>query len=203
MMRGAVLILVIFAMAGCAGLPRPAPLPGEWRDRANRLQALDQWVVHGRLAAKTDADAFNGSVVWTQAGSFVSFSFRGPLGVGGFRLVGNDERMVLDMSNGDVWELARPRQELRERIGWSVPLPGMRFWMLALPDPAAPADLEFDDDGLLRRLDQQGWVVSFDAYKQVQDEWLPHKLVVEQPGVRLRLAVDRWRLDYVTTGRVP
>ncbi len=202
MMRVFVLVLVIFAMAGCAGLRKPAPMPGEWQDRASRLQDLDQWNVRGRLAAKTDADAFNGSVVWTQAGSFVSLSFRGPLGVGGFRLVGNDEQITLDMSNGDRWELTSPAQELRQRIGGSVPLAGLRFWMLALPDPATPADLEFGDDGLLRQLDQQGWVVSFDSYRQVQNEWLPHKLVVEQAGVRLRFAVDRWRLDYATAGRI-
>ncbi len=203
MMRAIVLILAVVAAAGCAGLREPAPMPGEWQDRAMRLQTLDQWNVRGRLAVKTDVDAFNGSMVWTQADSFVSFAFRGPLGVGGFRLVGNDQRMVLDMSNGDEWELTSPQAELRQRIGWSVPLTGMRFWMLALPDPATPADLEFDDAGFLRRLEQQGWVVTFDTYKQVQNEWLPHKLVVGQTGVRLRVAVDRWRLDYVAAGSPP
>jgi outer membrane lipoprotein LolB len=195
MTRCVVLFLAVLATAGCAGLPRPAPMPGEWEERAGRLAMVEQWSVRGRIAAKTETDAFNGSVVWTQADNFVSFNFRAPLGVGGFRLAGNDDHMMLYASNGEVWELAQPERELRERTGWSIPLAGLRFWMLGLPDPGSAANVEYGDRGFLRRLEQQGWSVSYDAYKQVQGEWLPHKLVVETTGVRLRLAVDRWHLE--------
>ena len=190
-------VSVVVLLAGCAGVPEPPTLPGDWQRRADRLAALDQWNLRGRIAVKTDVDAFNGTLVWTQADDFLSLTFRAPLGVGGFHLVGDRRGLTLQMSNGEEWQLTDPERELQERIGWSVPLDDLRFWILAVP-AEGESELEYDDAGRLQRLYQDGWQVSYSAYKQVQDEWMPHRFVVEAAGIRLRLAVDRWRLTAAT-----
>ncbi|HLA74858.1 MAG TPA: lipoprotein insertase outer membrane protein LolB, partial [Gammaproteobacteria bacterium] len=82
-----------------------------------------------------------------------------------------------------------------------LPVSGLRYWVLGLPDPAAPPaaqDRELDGLGHLTRLRQSGWDIEFRRYSPVTTVDLPNKIFLtnQAAGVRLevRLAVEQWEL---------
>ncbi len=165
-------------MAGCATAPPVPDADTPWELRREALQALDAWRVQGRIAVRTDDDGWSGKLIWEQASDALDVRFRGPLGVGGFRLKGNGQSLDLTTSEGDTVRLMDPAAELEASLGWPVPVDSMRYWMLGVPDPAAPASEILDTTGRLAALEQFGWRVDFESYRQFGDDWMPRKLVI-------------------------
>jgi outer membrane lipoprotein LolB len=200
MSRVAGVALACILLTACAGVVPTPESPQDWAARERRLAALDGWSLKGRLALRSPQDSFNGSMSWEQTRDRLDFRFRGPLGVSGFRLEGGLEDLVLTDADGERWYLRDPQGDLEARLGWSVPIASLRYWMLAVPDPASRVAVSYDTSGRLAQLVQRDWTVQYQSYRQYDGEWLPHKLVVEGNGLRLRLAVDTWRLDGASAG---
>lgn len=162
-----------------------------FRQRQAELRDLDNWQVTGRIAFKIDDEGGTGAMTWAQQGPDMVFSFRGPLGAGAFNLDGSPPDLLLQTGSGDVQRLVDPETQLRDRFGWSAPFSSLRYWMIGLPDPASDAVTEVDETGLLRGLDQAGWSVSYDRYRDAPP-MMPAKLTLLRDGVRIRVVIDRW-----------
>ena len=80
-MRRAALILML-AMAGCAGTPR-APEPVDWSQRKAELLSLQAWRMTGRVAVSVDGEGASASIDWRQAGATSDLALSGPLGDAG------------------------------------------------------------------------------------------------------------------------
>ena len=65
----------------------------DWLERRDYMRQLDDWRMEGRLALKTGADGYNGTVSWEQIEDDLDFRFRGPFGIGGFRIHGDPEQL--------------------------------------------------------------------------------------------------------------
>ena len=93
---------------------------------------------------------------------------------------------------GEVTALADPERDLRRRFGWQIPVASLRYWALGIPDPARPADTEFDESGMLTALSQGGWDVTIDQYRDGGGAPMPRRLAAMRDGTRVRLVIDRW-----------
>ncbi len=193
MRAGLALVATAALVAGCATAPPPPDAVTPWEQRRSALQGVEAWRVQGRIAVRTEEDGWSGKLTWEQVRDALDVRFRGPLGVGGFRLRGDDESLDLTTSEGDTFTLVDPAAELEARLGWQVPVNSMRYWMLGVPDPAAPASEILDTTGRLAALEQFGWRVDFQSYRQFGDDWMPRKLNIAGGGVRIRMAVERWQ----------
>lgn len=167
----------------------------DWLEHRDTMRQLDDWRMEGRLALKTGSDGYNGTVSWEQLEDDLDFRFRGPFGIGGFRIHGGPEQLRVKTTSGTEFYLKDPEVEMVERFGWSVPVYSMRFWMLGVSDPATEADEIVDEDGLLTELEQNGWQVRYDGYRVQEELVLPRKIVMEKDEVRIRVVTDRWRID--------
>ena len=84
---------------------------------------------------------------------------------------------------------------LGTRLGWSLPVSGLRYWLLGLPAPGLPVvKSSLDSFGRLLRLSQGGWQIRYLDYKWIENLALPGKIFVEHPKLRLRLVIDHWHL---------
>lgn len=167
-------------------------LSANWLQRRDFLRQIHDWRMEGRLALRAGSDGYNGSLSWEQLDDDLDFRFRGPFGVGGFRIHGDSDRLRIKTTRGDEFLLTDPEAEMAERFGWSLPVYSMRFWMLGVSDPAAGADETVDDDGVLVELAQGGWLIRYDGYTEKYGTLLPRKIVMESGDVRIRVVADRW-----------
>jgi outer membrane lipoprotein LolB len=83
---------------------------------------------------------------------------------------------------------------MNERFGWSLPVHSMRYWILGVSDPRTVATEAVDDEGLLDVLEQSGWTVRYDGYREASGLVLPRKLEMTSGEVRIKVVADRWDL---------
>jgi outer membrane lipoprotein LolB len=191
-----VAILTILVTGGCVTPPQitvaTAPEPARWEAHRSAIQAIQTWEAEGRVAADFAGDSASGSVNWSQSFDLVDFRFRGPFGIGGFRIYGDGDRLRVRTSRGDDFILEDPIEDMRVQLGWALPVRAMRYWIVGIPDPGRPADLAFLPSGALVALVQDGWEVDFADFEERAGFTVPRKVSMRGDGVELRFVIDRW-----------
>lgn len=185
-------------LAGCMPLRQPSPSADPqqtWRERQFVLQKLDGWNLKGRLAIDAVKEAWTGTLRWTQKGDEFKILWLFPLGQGSVELYGNPDRVTLRVPKEEPMSATSAEELLGTRLGWSLPVSGLRYWLLGLPAPGLPVvKLSLDSFGRLLRLSQGGWQIRYLDYKRVENFVLPGKVFLEHPKLRLRLVIDHWHL---------
>ncbi|MGH8316445.1 MAG: lipoprotein insertase outer membrane protein LolB [Steroidobacteraceae bacterium] len=182
------------ALAGCQTVPvAPAPAVA-WSVRRPTLQALNQFGLNGRVAVAVGNQGFNAGLRWGQSGAVTHLALTGPLGAGGVEVTADSGNLSVVTSSGKRLGNAAARAELEDKLGFEPPLTSLRYWVLGVPDPGAPASVKLDSQQRLSRLEQGGWQIAYAAYMPVGAEWLPRLMTLRRAGVRVRMVVDGWRL---------
>ncbi|MBW4050017.1 MAG: outer membrane lipoprotein LolB [Proteobacteria bacterium] len=188
---GAVLVLTL---AGCQTVPvAPAPTVA-WSVRRPALQTLNRFGLNGRVAVAVGDQGFDAGLRWAQSGAMTHLALTGPLGAGGVEITANGANLSVITSSGKRMGNAAAREELEDKLGFEPPLASIRYWVLGVPDPAAPASVRLDAQQRLTELTQDGWRVEYISYMSVGAEWLPRLLTLRRAGVRVRMIVEAWQL---------
>jgi len=192
-------ISLVTLIGGCVTPPETvtdrAPDPARWRAHQTAIQSIHTWDAEGRVAADFSGDSASGSVSWSQSYDLIDFRFRGPFGIGGFHIHGDDERLRIQTSRGEDFLLEDPIEDMRAQLGWALPVRAMRYWIVGIPDPGGPARLAFSEDGHLVALEQAGWMVELDEYADVAGFQVPRRINMRGDGIELRFVIDRWAPD--------
>ncbi|MBV9343702.1 MAG: outer membrane lipoprotein LolB [Gammaproteobacteria bacterium] len=189
-------LLVPLLIAACRTLPTPPPPPSaEWSARRAQLQALPQFTFSGRVAVVAAGNGFNASLHWVQAGPRSELSLQGPLGIGAVQVLAEGGTLQMFNGRGEPLAAEAARRELSARLGFELPVTSLRYWLLGVPDPAAPAQEELDTaQQRLSALTQQGWHVTYPLYGPAGEGALPVRVTLEREAVRVKLIIDRWQL---------
>ncbi len=203
------LLLVVLAvlLTACAEIPlRPADTDANarqaWQIRQQALSSLQAWNLTGRIAIQAGQEGWHAALDWSQYGPQYDIKLSTPLGQEALHLQGDEDSVV--MRTGDGAQRAENAETLLyNRLGWRIPVNGLRFWVLGLPDPDAPAvsqqDSELDAQGRLIRLSQSGWEIDFRRYVSVDGIDLPNKIFLtnRQTGANLevRLVIQKWQIN--------
>lgn len=192
--RGACLGLCLFGLVSCAGVRTGSQLPdiSTWELRQTVLGGISNWEFKGRIAVKAGDEGFSGKFNWTQSSDNFYATVSGPLGMGTVGIKGADQAIVLTDNAGIETVLVDPEAELYYRYGWTIPIASLRYWALGIPDPAMPAETEFDALGRLKKLVQSNWVVEISRYRDSAGQSMPYKLTATNPNTRVRMVIDKW-----------
>jgi outer membrane lipoprotein LolB len=189
---GAALLLCVLTACRTAPLSFPAVAP--WEVRRPMLQARASFDLRGRVAVAAGSQGFNASLHWEQKGARSHLTLAGPLGSGAVEVDAVGGELDIATANGEHLDDAAARAELAARLGFDPPLSSLRFWILGVPDPAAPASERLDAHGQrLDALTQAGWHIDYTQYVAVGPDWLPARLTLKRDAVRVRLLVDEWQ----------
>ena len=172
-------------------MPASAPWPGQ---RA-ALQALDSYQFHGQLAAATASEGFSAALSWQQRGPVSDAQLRAPFGVGGARLRVDADGLQMTSSSGVALEGAAAHEAMIGLLGFEPPLASLRYWLLGVPDPGAPAEEVLDGAQHLQRLVQHGWQVEYGEYSHQGRLWLPGRVTLRHEPARLKVHITRWQLS--------
>jgi outer membrane lipoprotein LolB len=181
-------------LAGCQTVPVPPAPSVAWSVRRPSLQSLDRFGLHGRVAVAVGDQGFNAGLRWTQSAAVTRLALTGPLGAGGVEVTADGGDLSVVTSSGKRLDNAAARSELEDKLGFEPPLASLRYWVLGVPEPGAPASVQLDSQQRLSALRQDGWQIDYGAYMPVGAEWLPRLLTLRRAQVRVRMVVDGWQL---------
>ena len=196
----AALSILLLGVAGCTTRPTLRE-PGDaaaWDARRALLTPLHAWQLEGRVAIAAAGEGYSGTLAWIQAGATLDFRFKGPLGFGGLHIRGDAVALIVTTSKGETFTVTDPERDLDDRLGWSLPVHSMRYWMTGIPDPARAFAADYDGAGRPREILQQGWAVRYAEFQRVDSGstplQLPRRLTIERDDVRIKVVVERWIL---------
>ena len=195
------LVVGAVLLAGCETLMTAAPtgfVPAQpdvaWKAHARALYAFEAWTMLGTVTVRTDDRRARVKVQWRQAPDSYLLRLTGPLGVGLFEVAGGASSVQAKFPNGRSVTAASPEALLEEEIGWSVPLAGLRYWVVGVPAPdGTPAKLRIDDRGRLVGLEQSGWTVAYEGYGLLDGLALPERVRFSNESVQATVVVRQWQ----------
>lgn len=182
-------------LGGCALFRGPdvpqQPSEGRWLERKAALERIDRFSLQARVASNGSL-GMKGELRWQQNpdGSF-DLRFAGPFGVGALSIAGNPTMVEVRSREGSQ-VTADPEGWLQRKLGWTLPIGGLRYWALGLPAPGSPATIELDAEGEIAALEQDGWRLEYDEYQPAGPVSLPRRFQMAKPEVTIKLVADRW-----------
>lgn len=193
---GAWLCLAVLLLAGCVAAPPPASRLDGAAAR-ELLAGLGAFGFEGRVAVVRGAEGSQASLSWAQQGEESTLRLSGPLGIGAMQVQAGPQGLSIHTARGEQLQGEAARQALGALAGMEPAFAALRHWVLGLPAPGSLASEVLDADGRLAALEQQGWRVSFDEYREQPlgrvRVALPRRLAATDGSLRLRLVIDRWR----------
>jgi outer membrane lipoprotein LolB len=109
------------------------------------------------------------------------------------RLRQDDSGALLVTSEGREYRAADLRQLAFDVLGWDLPLQQLPFWVRGLPGPGE-AERDVDNQGRPALIRQNGWQVAYLAWTPAGVTGLPSKLDLKGARLRMRLAVENWKV---------
>ena len=127
------------------------------------------------------------------AGADGSFELRvsGPFGIGAATIAGTENNVTVRTRSG-TYQSDDPQAWIESKMGWTLPLGGLRYWVLGLPSPHSEAEIELNPQGQITALEQDGWHLAYTEYMRGGAYDLPRKFEVSNDEVRLKVVVDAW-----------
>jgi outer membrane lipoprotein LolB len=186
-------LVAALVVAGCATVPVAPPAPPAAADRT-ALETFQTWHASGRVAVKTANDGWSAGFDWREAAGRGELAVRGPFGAGSARITRTPESIRIESGSAAPVDVPAPFDALEpalvERLGVSLPLEQLRWWLVGVPAPDVPSS------GGGAAFEQSGWRVRVDEYSPVDGAPapLPRRLVMEREATRIRVLVDRWDL---------
>lgn len=186
---------------GCAPTATVRPTTGDggraWQLHRVETEAISHFNLQGRAAGS--GLGVRADLRWQQQtdGRF-EIRLSGPFGAGAFAITGTPAQVEIRSKDG-VETTKNPERWLQERAGWTFPIRKLRWWALGLPAPGSKAQTDFDEQGRLARLQQDGWTLDYLEYQDAQGYTLPRRFEAVNPQISLKLVIDRW--DDLPPGR--
>ena len=179
-------------LSACASL-----LPSGGQDGLqSRLSGLERWQVRGKLSVVSPDDSVTGYLTWAQDQQQYDLFISGPFGSGASRLSGSRHHAELTLPGWDrPQQASSPELLMLQYMGWNFPVTDIRYWVKGQPSPGNEASAEYDEYGLLSRLQQHGWEIRYSRYQQQDGYWLPGLIKISGYNFRFTFSIKEWTLN--------
>lgn len=193
-------------LGACATLqqePLPPGLteqpPADWAQRTASLQGFNQWQLTGKLAVRQPDESASAVInQWVQDREHYELALSSSfLGMGSTRLEGSPGFIQLETPDGETYSSNDPQGLIYAATGWELPIDALVWWVRGLPAPEGDFRLAFEDDGELAQLEQLGWTIRFERWREFVNGQpaLPARLTARKGEKLVRLVVSSWQAD--------
>ncbi|WP_321924345.1 lipoprotein insertase outer membrane protein LolB [Burkholderia sp. BCC1998] len=182
------------ALAGCASTPPSANAPA-----GAVLQTAATHAYHGRFAVQYNdrlgrPQNVYGNFDWQEYGDDVSLELRSPLGQTLAIVKSTPQAASLELPNRQPQYATDVGELMQNTLGFSLPLAGLRYWLLPTPAPATPAQTVRDpaDATHVKQIRQDGWTIDYLAYADAPATGVKRvNLVRATPPLDIKLVLDQ------------
>lgn len=182
----------LIALGGCS-TPPPAPLIVD--PPVPVVQPLSEFTLEGRLSLRAADEIVSGGLRWTRRGAGDQISVTTPMGGAVAEILRVGERIEVVDHKGQRTVTESGLSGLDQMLGFKLPLEYLPWWLAGTGRAGEPSRREYDSEGRLAHLEQDGWRIDFQRYQPVAGRFLPGKLVARRGAdMELRLVVDQWTL---------
>ena len=178
------LVMLSLLLAGCVSTPQSVIRLPE--------AAQKGFTLNGRIAVKYDGQHESGGLHWEHEGQVDDVTLLAPLGITVAHVQRNSQGAMLEAS-GRQYFAPDSTELMRRTLGWHLPLDGMHYWVMALPEPGVPATVERDAQGRASLMRQSCWEIRYTAYFSPEADSLPKRMDMRCGKLQIRLVIDEWK----------
>jgi outer membrane lipoprotein LolB len=198
MFRRIVLWLIFsFTLTACTPIwqTRPDTSPETlWQARQIALLQFDNWKIQGRTVIRNKQEAWNVGLRWQQNHDQFQIQLLGPFAQGGVSIEGDDKLVIMTLDDGQKLQSTNAEELITKTLGMQLPINALRDWVRGLPHQQSNIEsIEYDEQGRIIHLVQQGWDIDFKRYVPFKQYSLPSKIFITQPDRSLRLVITSWK----------
>ena len=193
--------VILFMFSACVTVEKHTmPVDSEinqqalWETHKATLQTLDNWNLKGRVAGKSNNEGFRAGVHWQQLQRDFVIDLHGPLGRKVAVITGKPGNVELKTSKGESYVADDPEALLQELFGYTLPVDGLRYWLLGVPDPKKANSFQLDENGRLMQLNQTGWLINYKRYHEGTPA-LPALIQISNLNLNANIKIDHWQLN--------
>jgi outer membrane lipoprotein LolB len=106
-------------------------------------------------------------------------------------LNGQPRDLVVRTKDGAL-RTSDPEAYMQQQLGWSLPIAGLRWWVLGIPAPGSAPRVQIDEQGRALSLDQDGWHIDYSEYQTFGERPVPRKIELASAERGFRLVIDQW-----------
>ncbi|HQR60458.1 MAG TPA: lipoprotein insertase outer membrane protein LolB [Methylophilaceae bacterium] len=205
--HNSLLWLACLSLCACAGLPffsnesgTATNEPAEYRGHLLALESVHAFALTGRIGVITEKKGFSGSMLWHHNGEGDDISFYSPFGAKIGELSAGPSGVTLVTSDQKTYSAGDAETLTQNVLGWSLPLSGLPDWALGRPAAGEAQVQAWYDGGLIARMQQEGWNIEYQSYRESSGLRLPGKIVLKSPRLDLKLVVESWQTDGNASG---
>jgi outer membrane lipoprotein LolB len=151
------------------------------------VQPQDQsFNASGRLSVQVDGKGQVANFEWSHTAARDELSVNTPIGTTVARLTRDSHGVKLE-ADGKAWEAPDVETLTQARLGWSLPLGNLAWWLRGQAAPGVP--LTLGEDGSLQ---QQGWHIRFTTAPDNPGPY-PRRVDLERDNLNIRLVTYHWQ----------
>ncbi len=192
--------LILFALlSGCSSLPPEPQTPPPEHSRTELQQWLENqqnWHIKGKIGIRQGQEITSAAMNWTQQSDRYHIFMTGPMGQGSIDIKGSRQDVTMQISGEGIYFASSPEQLIEQRLGWSLPISNLLYWIKGLPAPGSEHEISLDQHNRLETLRQNNWKIRYSNYRHVADGNLPGKIILHQgKKLRVTLIIKEWNLN--------
>ncbi len=187
-------LIVPFLFSGCTQLPKTSPQKSSsWQNHQSQLEQLTDWSLSGKLALITPEERSSVNIHWQQSDNDFHIRFTTFLGLSVLEIQKSGDATVIIDSNGDRHVSDNTEQLISKLSGMILPINQLQQWIKGNP---AKASYQLNDNQQVITLqggESSGiWSINYSGYSTVANTNLPHKLLLTQGDLRIKIAISNW-----------
>ena len=164
-----------------------------WSKRLIQLNSLNKWSLRGSFsihyANRTDIASYQ----WKQNHENYQIKISSPLNLVHLDLYGNKQQITLQKSAHEIYTATTPEELLAQQVGWELPIANLVYWIKGMPAPESHYKIKLDCYNHLIALKQQGWLIKYPAFTEMNGIDLPHTINLENPQLKIKMVVKEWK----------
>jgi outer membrane lipoprotein LolB len=196
-----ILLCAVSFLSACVTVEKHPLPPGSeigiqaaWETHRANIEAINIWNLKGRVAGKSNNEGFSSGVQWKQLENNFVIDLFGPLGRKVAVITSQQGSVQLKTSKGESFVAKDPEELMQRLFDYSLPVNGLRYWLLGIPDPKqSHALLDLDKYGRLKHLKQAGWLIDYNDYHG-GNPILPALIHISNPTLNANIKIDLWQL---------
>ena len=175
-LRSLLLVALLGLLSACAVQQSPlqsideqanaAETRMKWQAHRDAVSRIDRWRVTGKIAVKAGDKGGHATLRWNKSAQSQKIELYGPLGGGRVEIEATATGATLKDTRGAALSGKSVAKLIEQRLGWPLPFDQLPDWLRGLP-ASEQAKIQWDEQGRISRMDDQGWQVSYPSYQDI------------------------------------